>query len=424
MARKPEFKYTSTDRGWKVEIPSRFSQSGKRERVYFPTRDKAKTFATELKEKVAEHGSNSSNIRPSLADDAMLAVQMLKPYGITLLEAVKRIVEIEKAKTASMDVESALAQFLLTKEGRSDGQRRAYNQMSSAFTLEFSGRMLSTITPAELVNHVEEYTGTNSTFNSRATSIKTFWRWCSKLPRNWCDEKAIEVLEKRHTKKGEIGVLTAAQCKKLLETAEEHYPECVPAFAIALFTGMRKAELERLEPNNITAEGINLPIDSTKTSRRRFIEMPVPLAAWLKAYPVADTVLPANWFRKEKAVRRKAGWKVWCDLFDPPEPPKESPEWPGNALRHTHASVMVSLGKPLDCLTFEFGHSGGAAVLKSHYVGVMTKAEAVKIWSIGPHGTTIPVIFGVPSPSDKKTKAPARKRASKKKATKRKASNE
>ena len=41
MARKPVFDFTSTDRGWKVEIPSRFSPSGKRERAYFPTRDKA-----------------------------------------------------------------------------------------------------------------------------------------------------------------------------------------------------------------------------------------------------------------------------------------------------------------------------------------------------------------------------------------------
>jgi integrase len=422
MARKPVFNFTSTDRGWKVEIPSRFSPSGKRERAYFTTRDKAKKFAADLKERVEEHGSKSSNVRPSVADDATLAVEMLKPYGLTLLEAVKRIVAIEKAKIASQEVKAALAAFLSAKDDKGDSQRRAYEQMQSSLELEFSGRMLTTITPAELVTHVETCTGTNSTFNSRATSIKTFWRWCSKLPRNWCDVKTIEVLDKRQTRKGEIGVMTAAQCKKLLQTAEKKYPECVPAFAIALFTGMRKAELERLEPKNITAEGITLTIDSTKTNRRRFIEMPPPLAAWLKAYPVAETVLPANWFRKEKAVRREAGWKVWCDLFDPPEADDSLPDWPDNGLRHTHASVMVALGKPLDTLTFEFGHSGGAAVLKSHYVGVMTKAEAIKIWAIGPEDTVVPVIAEVPSPFGKQPQAPAAKKVAKK-AAKRKASS-
>ena len=397
MGRKPVFKFTKTDRGWKVKIPSRFSLSGKRERTYFATRDKAKKFAAELRDRVEKHGSNSSNIRPSVADDATLAVEMLKPFGLTLVEAAKRIVEIEKAKVASKEVVEALAAFLLTKAEKGDAQRRAYEQMKSAFESEFSGRKLSTVTPAELVAHVEKCTGTNSTFNSRASVIKTFWRWCSKLHRNWCDVKTIEVLEKRQTRKQEIGVLTSSQCKKLLSTAENLYPECVPAFAVALFTGLRKSELERLEPKNITADGITLPIDSTKTGRRRFIEMPAPLAAWQKAYPVAETVLPSNWFRKEKAVRREAGWRVWCDLFDPPQGDSDDPDWPDNGLRHTHASVMLALGKPLEKLTFEFGHSGGAAVLKSHYFGAMSKAEAIKIWSIGPKETVIPIIAEVPS---------------------------
>ena len=161
---------------------------------------------------------------------------------------------------------------------------------------------------------------------------------------------------------------------------------------------MRNSELERLDPSDITQEGITLNADTTKTNRRRFIEVPAPLAAWLKAYPVDSTVLPANWFRKEKAVRRRAGWRVWCDLFDPPNAPEDHPDWPDNGLRHTHASVMVALGKPLDNLTFEFGHSGGAAVLKAHYVGVMIKAEAIKIWSLGPSRATVPVIAEVPSP--------------------------
>ena len=66
---------------------------------------------------------------------------------------------------------------------------------------------------------------------------------------------------------------------------------------------------------------------------------------------------------------------------------------------------MVALGKPLDSLTFEFGHSGGAAVLKSHYVGVMSKTEAISIWSIGPNGTRVPVIEEVASPLSKQAKA-------------------
>lgn len=414
MPKKASLKVSKTRQGWKVERPRSLAPDGKRERFFFKTREKALEFAAKLKEDVTAHGANAQTIRPSLADEAVMAEALLKPYGISLLAAAKIVAEQEKAKAASKDVGAALAEFILLKDDKGDSQKRAYEQMKAGMEQAFAGRMLSTITPAELVNHVENCTGTNSTFNSRATSIKTFWRWCSKLPRNWCDVKILEVLETRQTRKGEIGVLSAKQCKHLLEMAENHYPECVPAFAISLFTGMRNVELERLDPANVTTEGITLLIDATKTNKRRFIEMPAVLAAWLRAYPIRETVLPANWFRKEKAVRQKAGWNVWCDLLDPPAAPKEYPEWPDNALRHTHASVMVALGKPLESLTFEFGHSGGASVLKSHYVGVMTKAEAIAIWSIGPKGTVIPVIAEVPSPFAKKASAPAAVKKTKK----------
>ncbi len=40
---------------------------------------------------------------------------------------------------------------------------------------------------------------------------------------------------------------------------------------------------------------------------------------------------------------------------------------------------------------FEFGHSGGSEMLRSHYVGAIAKAEARKILQTGPNGTTLPV---------------------------------
>jgi hypothetical protein len=46
--------------------------------------------------------------------------------------------------------------------------------------------------------------------------------------------------------------------------------------------------------------------------------------------------------------------------------------------------VLAAMGKSLKSLTFEFGHSSGAQMLKSHYVGKLPKAEAKKIWALGP----------------------------------------
>jgi hypothetical protein len=128
--------------------------------------------------------------------------------------------------------------------------------------------------------------------------------------------------------------------------------------------------------------------------------MPDPLAAWLAVYPIADCVCPPNWSRKEKAVRRLAGWKVWSDLVPTlklknpmkAEPPENAPEWPQNALRHTAASVALALGKDLQTLIFEHGHSGGTEMLRKHYIGRMPKKDAQAIWTLGPKGTKLPII--------------------------------
>jgi integrase len=384
MARKPSFKFVKTTSGWKVEIPDRLSPTGKRQRVFFATRDEAKEYAAELRSDNEDHGTNASVITPSLADEATRAAALLAPFGISLLEAARMAVISKNTELASSLIEDALTSFRKSKSNRSDAHAKAYEYMERDLLKSFAGRVLSSITGAELLVHTEKFAPSPASFNGLTRLISAFWRWSAKHPRDWCDAKRVEVLERKETTKDEIGVLNAKQCLKLLETAKKHYPECVPGFAISLFTGMRKAELTRLQASDVTSAGINLPATSTKTGRRRFIQMPTPLKAWLKAYPLEETVLPANWHKKEKAVRRLAGWKVWSDLVEPHVPPKALPEWPHNALRHTHASVLIALGKPLESLTFEFGHSGGVQVLKSHYVGVMPKADATKIMNIRP----------------------------------------
>lgn len=384
MPRKPSFKYTHTPSGWKVEIPDRLSPTGKRQRAFFATRDEAKGYAADLRSDYEDHGTKASVIRPSLADEATRAAALLEPYGISLLEAARIVIAAKDSELASSTIENALTAFIQTKEDRSEAHANAYGYMQRDLLKSFAGRALSSITATELLSHTEKYAPTPSGFNGLTRLISAFWRWCAKHPRDWCDANRVEVLERKETRKSEIGVLNAAQCGDLLEAARRHFPDCVPGFAISLFTGMRKAELSRLKRSDITATGINLPALSTKTGRRRFIEMPAALASWLDAYPVGETVLPASWAKKEKAIRRLAGWKVWSDFVDPATPPDELPEWPRNALRHTHASVHVALGKPLEALTFEFGHSGGAQVLKSHYIGVMPKSEARKIVALRP----------------------------------------
>lgn len=398
MARIARFTPKKTPLGaWCLNIPAKFSETGRRQRLFYPTKDKALLAASKLKEQREVFGINAVAIAPSLAEQATAALRLLEPLGIGLLDAVSRFVEMENANRASVPMETAIADFRKAGTEWSASQATAYRLRGEKLIAAFSGRMISTVTGEELRRHLETTTGGPGAFNQSLRLVRAIWRWCAKPPRKWCTIEAVEHLETKTTANAEIGVLTPDQARAVMTAAETYFPEAVPGFAIALFTGMRQAEIDRLQPSDITADGITVPADSAKTKRRRFVHMPAPLAAWLNAYPITDTVTPPDWRRKQIAVRRLAGFRVWSDVvprldIKPPlaaDPPADLPEWPDNALRHTAATVALALGKPLEQLVFEHGHTGGLEMLRRHYIGAMPKRDALEIWSIGPNGTTL-----------------------------------
>lgn len=392
MPRPARFKYTRTERGWLVNVTAKHSASGKREQRYFPSREKAKEFAAELREKAEEHGKASSSIAPRLAEEATKAVDMLKPFGVSLLDVVSAYVESENERRASVTVKDATEAFKRAKEGLSEKQQSTIHYVCRHLVEDFPETTISEITTEALGEHIAKRTKGASAFNGKRRVLVTLWRWAASEPRQWCKAHVAEKIEIAAVVSAEIGILTSKEAAALMAAAEKHFPETVPAFAIALFTGMRQAEIERLKPGDITEDGITVPAVSAKTKRRRFIEMTPQLAAWLAAYPVGMTVCPPNWERKESAVRRLAGWKVWTNLVEPNSPPEELPVWPQNALRHTHATVALATGATLEGLTFAFGHTGGSAMLKQHYAGAISKKEALAIRRIGPNGIKLPAV--------------------------------
>lgn len=384
MPRRSRFVPRQTHAGWELNIPADFARSGKRERHYYPTRAEAIQAAKALRESKEAFGAQSAAISPTLADEAVKAEEILKPYGISLVMAARRIAEIEDAACQSFPIEEALEEFIDLKSDRSHGQQRVYRYMQEALLEDFTGRLLSSIRGDELLKHARSRMKTDSSFNARLVSLKAFWSWAAKKPREWCRASEIEHLEMRETEDAEIGVLSYAEALKLMKTAEKHFPETCTCFALMLFMGIRGEELKRLSPDDITAEGVSIPAAKAKTKRRRFIAMSDPVRAWVKAYPATEAVCPPDWVRKFGAVRMLSGWKVKASIVDLPKAFPTFPEWPKNALRHTAATMALALGKPIESLVFEHGHVGNLSVLRNHYIGRMTRQEAESIWSIQP----------------------------------------
>lgn len=399
MAKPPKFIPKRTANGrWRLSIPGSFSDTGKRQQLFFKTQREASQSAEHWKRQAREFGEQARAIKPTLAEAAVQAEELLKPFGIGILEVAQLYAAQEKENRASLSVAEAVEEYQAAHDHWSQSYATTQTSRGRKLAESFGERQLASITANEITKHLTETTGGPDAWNLAVRLLRSFWRWSAKPPREWCKTEPVDHLETKRTEAGEIGVLNAREVKALFSTAEAHFPDAIPALAISIFTGMRQAELGRLSPEDITTEGITVPAASAKTKRRRYINMPPSLAAWLKAYPISETVIPPNWTRKQKAIRRLAGWRVWSDLvpqIDPsqkPAAPTKLPPWPENAIRHTNASVLLATGATVETLSFEFGHVGGSEMLRRHYAGVMPRKEAVAILSIGPKGRKLKTI--------------------------------
>lgn len=386
MPKRPTFKPCKrkgrTD--WCIEIPPRFSSNRKRQQLFFPSRDKADSYAQALRAKHEEFGASARTLPPALAEDAIAAAALLAPWKLSLLDAARFIVDAKLKEGASCLVKQATAAFILSREGLRPGTLKGYSQITKRLDAALGDRILATLTAEEIATACGlSAAGAASALRFRC--VKAFWLWCVK--KGWCEVSAFSPVESpRVNNEAEISFLSVEEARDLLAAAEEHYPQAVAGFALQLFAGIRVEELARLEAENVTADGIELGASITKKGRRRHITPNPTLAAWLAKHPFIPV---ANLPRVSAAVRRLAGWDVAADLLkNPPEATRGA--WPQNALRHSHASYAVASGTALETLLFEFGHTGNASVLRAHYVGRASKKQALEYFSIMPSGVEAP----------------------------------
>jgi integrase len=373
-------------------VPASISDTGKLQRLYFKTRDSALATATTLRNDYKENGEKASVLPPRIADQAIAALKLLEGTEANLIDAARAFRESWESKRKSEIFGTAVGLYL---ESRKDLRKNTLSSYS--YTLEkvakpLEQRIMAEITTAEIEELIREKGNTASRMHR--ANLRAFWRWAAKSPREWCDIKVIEALEvERVSNDSDILILSPDDVKALLRAAEAEGPGAAAAFAIAIFGGVRMAELEKLVWSNVHDDHIEIGRHVAKKHSRRLIPLCEGLSCWLKTYrgkaAESDPIVPPNWIELSKCVRRRAGWDVAARLLKNPPKPTRGP-WPANACRHTCASVQVAIGTPLEDLTFKFGHSGGHDLLRRHYVSRLTAKDAHKILDVRPICERVP----------------------------------
>lgn len=381
----------NTLKGWLLHVPASLSDTGKLQRRYFRTRELATAEASKIRGDYRANGEQASVLPPRVADEAVAALKLLDGTGAGLLEAARAYRESWAHRNVSRSMGEAVGAYLASREDLRDVTLASYRYTLERAFAPLHERLLCDITGEEIEAITVAKGATSKAMHRR--NFRAFWRWSSRAPRGWAKVEVLEGLEAvREQKDGDIEVFNAGEVKALLRAAEKFHKPAAAAFAVAVFGGVRMRELSRLTWGDVLADHIEIGRKAAKKHTRRLVPICPTLRAWLdrcrEKAGEDDPITGYNWREVSGAVRRLAGWDVAARLLeDPPEPTRG--RWPANACRHTCASVQVAIGTPLDDLIFKFGHSGGHALLRSHYVARMTKKEALAILSTGPAGTKI-----------------------------------
>jgi integrase len=401
--------FDKTRNRWRVTIPAGLNPDGKRVRSWHLTRDAARNHVAGI----VSGPEPSAIIPPMLALKADEARLILEPHGLDLVEGAKMLVSVMDAlggsgtplqaarawrlsheqRSASKTFSEATELFMLTREGLREDTLRGYRHHLKNVFAPLLDRTLSDITSTEFDTILARRP--QSSRKAAQVTLGTFWRWCSSPPRQWCKTDLVEALEPvRISRETEIHTLAPEAVKALLCAAESTGPGCAIGFAVAIFGGVRLRELSKVTWGAITETHIEIGASIAKRHSRRLVPICPTMKTWIDTYrgevQTDDPIVGPNWVNTSRIARRRAGWAVSTQprLKDPP--PVTRGKWPQNCMRHTCASILVAIGTPLEDLIFAFGHSGGTALLKQHYLGQLTKKDALAILSFGPNGKKIP----------------------------------
>ena len=363
------------NRQWKVEIPARYSKTGKRERSFFETKAEADLYCQTQRTRVQNFGFQGASIlSPSDQEQAANALALLKPYSASLNEVVQEWITRRKAAEASITYEAAMDAFLDWRK-RSASYLRSIRQTRNRLT-GLHGKMLNTITPADLTLAMDGMSPSVRNFTIRI--LGGLFNFGAK--RGFCADNPVRRLDLSQREPTEIQLHTVEEVRGIMAAAEKHAAGLVPFLAISFFCGIRRAEALRLDWSAIDLQEnfVKLPAAITKTKQRRHIEISENCRAWLAPY-VKETgrVFPysGNVLRDRLADQRE----------------KHNVPTIKHGPRHSFASYWLAAHGDINQLCRFLGHDDPQTTFK-HYAKAATKREAQKFWAIMPQTTKLPKV--------------------------------
>jgi integrase len=274
----------------------------------------------------------------------MAAKNLLRPFGIPLHDAIEEYVAMRKRKKITEKrVGDIVEELLAAKQnaGLSDRYIETLRTYLNRFADSFQTNIGSINTGAIALWLDSLKIGPRSRNNVRqaVVTLFNFARRRGYLPKGETTEAAdVETVRDYN---GEIAILTPDQLKKLLGKSNPLYQLY---FALAAFTGIRSAELLRLEWSEINFEKGHIEVKArkTKTATRRLVPIQPNLAKWLAPYRGRKGKL----FQSRRVVDSAIKFAKRLNI-----------PWKANCLRHSYATYRLSMVPDAGRVALEMGNS-------------------------------------------------------------------
>jgi len=390
---------------WWVDIPARYSETGKRQKRFFPTKEQAKGELQRLKARVEKHGTGAKVLGAVVEADAAAVMDILKAEGIEgvrLQEIVAAYVKQHKARQESVSLLDNFTAYIkrLREEKKSEIHITAVEVTRDNFT-SLHTVMVSDITHTQIAPILEPFAQT--THNLKRRHLAAVFNFGMEEGREWITSNPADKIRTFTLKLKEPEIYTPEQIAGFFAKCREIDPDLLPALTLMFFCGVRpdhnSGEITKVEWGHILLNDekprLELPAHVAKKGRRRTISLRAPAVAWLNYWI-------SNGGNAEGMVVERPGEtfkkRLWAILRSEVKTGRKAK--PGEKVqlvkrlkdgtRKSFASY-VARSESKETAIRELGHSGGE-LLDRHYRTDVSEAEATAFWNILPppiEGATI-----------------------------------
>jgi integrase len=320
-------------------------EHGRRIRENFRNKPKATSRAHEIAVRIERGSRDVLKLTNADRENYLVAVEALKPLGIPLAAAVQEYVSLKRKSEAITSKRTTEIVEELLQRKTADGSSKRYLETLRSDLRRFANAFqtsIGSVTTALISRWLDSLkVGARSRNNVRQSVVTMFHfaRARGYLPKGQSTE--ADDVEVARDKGGEISVMKPQDLAKLLRGAN---PIHRLYFALGAFTGIRSAELLRLEYKDVNFEKGHIEVSAakSKTATRRLVPIQPNLMQWLAPYRRSTGKL----FQSRRTVDRAIAFAKGQGI-----------EWNSNILRHSYATYRLSLAPDAARVALEMGNS-------------------------------------------------------------------